>query len=399
MITIRSITYQLPENYTQDHLEKIRKLSYMWDHSFQPIRTQRVSLFPFTKKVPIKTFKELSKLCDVSSIRWFNVPIDPNNSENSNELFNFAYAVLSEYNRAFVNVLAITKDKTIAPSILVRSSELIKKVSTINRNGKDNFRLGLSVNVEPDCPFFPFSYSSGTFGFSIALELTQEINAICSSMPKENLTELRSSIIDTLVPQIREIEIIAESIAKNSGLKFKGFDFSLAPIIDENGSVITILNRLGVQQFGKTGALFATSYITNILKHIASKFPSVGFSGVMYSLLEDLLLCRINNEHGVTLEQMISLSTMCGCGVDMVPVYGQISNDEIMSIILDVAGISCRLNKPLGIRILPIQQCGKNQSIFTSFDDDADFIANTKVVSLSTNSLNFIGESFEYLPL
>ena len=42
----------------------------------------------------------------------------------------------------------------------------------MSANGKDNFRLGISVNVQPDGPFFPFTYSSGEMGFSIALELT-----------------------------------------------------------------------------------------------------------------------------------------------------------------------------------------------------------------------------------
>jgi len=346
--------------------------------------------------VDIESLSPLSALCDMSSVRWFNVPIDPHSGKTSSELFNFAHAVLSEYRRAFVNILGIT-DGEICPRIFDRCADLIRKTSVLSANGQDNFRLGVSVNVRPNGPFFPFAYSSGEMGFSIALELTQEINEICTQTQGETLTDFRSAILARLTPQIEHINTLAMGIAEREGVAFHGFDFSIAPIIEENGSVITILNRLGIYDFGRTGTLFATSFLTNILKHMASRFKSVGFSGVMYSLLEDLELCAINNKRGVSLDQLIALSTMCGCGVDMVPVYGKIKNEELAAILLDVAGISCRLNKPLGVRILPIPQYSRGKSGFTSFHNDSDFIANTKIVNLDLNLLSELGTSFAYL--
>lgn len=340
--------------------------------------------------------KQLSLLCDKSSIRWFNIPIDPTNHKNVPALFGFAHSVLAEYGRAFVNVLGVI-DGIIRPDILERCAELIRKTSALSANGQDNFRLGVSVNVQPNGPFFPFTYSSGEMGFSIALELTQEINEICAKTQGGSLGVLRNAILAQIIPQVEKINITAIGIADREGIAFHGFDFSIAPIIDENGSIITILNRLGVYNFGYTGTLFATSFLTNIMKHLASRFKSVGFSGVMYSLLEDLELCSINNERGVTLEQLISLSTMCGCGVDMVPVYGKIKNEELVSILFDVAGISCRLNKPLGVRLLPIPQCGRGKTVFTAFHNDSDFIANTKTVGLNLNLIAEPGDYFAYL--
>lgn len=396
MVGIRSVTYQLPEQYTQRQLEQIANLSRVWDGSFPFIRTQRVSLCPLSDKVSLSKFRELSRLCDLSSIRWFGVPLDPYHSRQSAELFGFAYALLAEYGRAFVNVLGVAEEE-IRPELLSRCTELVRKTSLLSANGKDNFRLGIAVNVQPDGPFFPFTYSSGEMGFSIGLELTQEINDVCARSHNTDLTRLREEILAQLVPQIERLNVLAARLAEKAGVVFHGFDFSLAPIIDENGSVITILNRLGVFDFGRTGTLFATGYLTNILKHLAARFPSVGFSGVMYSLLEDLELCAINNQRGVTLEQLIALSTMCGCGVDMVPVYGQVKNEELLSVFLDVAGISCRLHKPLGVRILPIPECRRGRSGFTSFHNDSDFIANTKIVDLNLNLITDPGASLQYL--
>lgn len=398
MVGIRSITYHLPERITQDDIDRAGRLSYLWDKQFSPIRTQRLCLCPFCEPADPAGLKPLSALCGRSSIRWFNVPIDPRHSENRPELFHFAHEVLEEYGRAFVNVLGVV-DGEICVDIFDRCAELIRKTSVLSANGQDNFRLGISVNVHPNGPFFPFTYSAGKMGFSIALELTQEINEICGKLQKENLTVLRDAILERILPQVEQINTLAIDLAQREGTIFHGFDFSLAPIIDESGSIITILNRLGIYDFGHTGTLFATSFLTNILKHLAARFKSVGFSGVMYSLLEDLELCAINNERGVTLEQIISLSTMCGCGVDMVPVHGGIKNEELRSILFDVAGISCRLNKPLGVRILPIPQYSRGKSGFTSFHNDSDFIANTKIVDLSLNLFSELGENFKYLDM
>lgn len=396
MVGIRSITYHLPEGIAQEYIDQAGRLSYLWDQQFSPIRTQRLCLCPFLNPINIDSLKPLSALCDRSSIRWFNVPIEPRYRENMPELFSFALAVLAAYGRSFVNILGVVNG-TVYSEKFDRCAELIRKTSTLSANGQDNFRLGISVDVNSNGPFFPFTYSSGEMGFSIALELTQEINEICTEMQKEDLMTLRQAVLNQIVPQIERINTLAMKLANQEGVAFHGFDFSLAPIIEENGSIVTILNRLGVYDFGHIGTMFATSFLTNILKYLASCFKSVGFSGVMYSLLEDLELCSINNERGITLEQIVSLSTMCGCGIDMVPVYGGIRNEELRSILLDVAGISCRLNKPLGVRILPIPQYARGKCGFTSFHNDSDFIANTKIVGLNLNLLSEPGDGFKYL--
>lgn len=398
MVGIRSITYQLPEDHTEMYIPRIAKLSRIWDSKFSSIRTQRVCFCPFTKRVNMERFQSISELCSMSSVRWFNVPIDPWHSDNLADLFNFAYDVLAENSRAFVNVLGVA-DQKLRPDILQRCGELVRKTSVLSMNGKDNFRLGVSVNVAPNGPFFPFTYSSGTYGFSIALELTQDINEICTRLENVDLMSLREAILDSIIPQVEKINQLAEEIERQSGCEFHGFDFSLAPIIGENGSVMTILNRLGIYNFGETGTLFATGYLTNILKYLATQFKSVGFSGVMYSPLEDLDLCMINNQRSISLESLISLSTMCGCGVDMVPVCGQIKTDEFLSVFLEVAGVSCRLNKPLGVRLLPIPACRRGSAQFTSFYDDSDFIANTRIVGLDLNLLSDIGTQMTYLPV
>ena len=385
MINIRSVTWMLNSDYGEKEFEIIENVNLKFDNSEFFVRTKRATLPCTSEPLNFKNIDYLSSLCLNHDIRWFNIPINPSNNK---KIWQFAYNVLKNYEQSFINILAVQNGK-VNYDVLNESLKLIKKTSNISINGKDNFRLGLSVNIKENCPFFPFSVSDGKFGFSIALELTQEINMIIQNNSKLNLNELRANIINTLYPQIKKIEELANEEALKYNIEFKGFDFSLAPIIDDNnnGSIITILNYLGVNDFSKSGTLFATAYLTNILKYFASEFKSVGFSGVMYSLLEDTNLCKINNETGVDIEDLIKLSTMCGCGIDMIPISCDENDNNIKSTFMDVIAISTRLNKPLGIRILPIPRAKKGVLHYTNFNEDADFISNTKVLTLATNEI------------
>lgn len=385
MINIRSVTWMLNSDYGEKEFEIIENVNLKFDNSEFFVRTKRATLPCTSEPLNFKNIDYLNSLCLNHDIRWFNIPINPSNNK---KIWQFAYNVLKNYEQSFINILAVQNGK-VNYDALNESLKLIKKTSNISINGKDNFRLGLSVNIKENCPFFPFSVSDGKFGFSIALELTQEINMIIQNNSKLNLNELRANIINTLYPQIKKIEELANEEALKYNIEFKGFDFSLAPIIDDNnnGSIITILNYLGVNDFSKSGTLFATAYLTNILKYFASEFKSVGFSGVMYSLLEDTNLCKINNETGVDIEDLIKLSTMCGCGIDMIPISCDENDNNIKSTFMDVIAISTRLNKPLGIRILPIPRAKKGVLHYTNFNEDADFISNTKVLTLATNEI------------
>lgn len=397
MIGIRSITYNLPKDYLSNYYDTIQKVNVDWLNAYPLIRTTRLNLPPQYKCDDVKQYSEIANKCSKLGIRWFNVPIDPWNECNTGNVFLHAHNIIMEYDRAFVHIMGV-KNKKIDCAILKDSAKLINKVSKLGNNGHENFRLGISCNAVEDTPFFPFTMSSGNFSFSIALELTQEINRIIQKNGTKNLTELRDIIITSLDRQITAIEQIAQKLSEKYSIEFVGFDFSLAPIIEKDGSVWPILQNLGIQEFGTCGSLFATYYLTDLLKSFGRNHKMVGFSGVMYSLLEDLELCKINNKHTVKLEHLVAMSTMCGCGLDMIPIYSDTSMDEMVNLMLEVAAVSNRLDKPLGIRLLPIPNTYKGNTYYTRFSEDADFVANTRLVDLGSNTIEYrkVGK-FEFL--
>jgi uncharacterized protein (UPF0210 family) len=81
-------------------------------------------------------------------------------------------------------------------------------------------------------------------------------------------------------------------------------------------------------------------------------------------------------------------SAVCGTGLDVVPLPGDTSPQAIYALLLDLAALALRLNKPLTARLMPIP--GKAASDLTDFD--FDYFANSTIMPLDakplTNLLN-----------
>ena len=122
-----------------------------------------------------------------------------------------------------------------------------------------------------------------------------------------------------------------------------------------------------------------TSLLTESIKKafVISEVKKAGFNGVMLSPLEDKSLANAVISGNVNLDSLLLFSTVCGCGLDMVPIPGNTMADTLACIIKDTNELSRRLSKPLGSRILAIP--GKTSSDLTAFNHD--FLNDTRVIS------------------
>ncbi|MDA1382815.1 MAG: DUF711 family protein [Bacteroidetes bacterium] len=344
---------------------------------------------------------QLSHFCRQLGVRWFNICFDLCNCSEKNirNLCYIGYETLRKCTNSFVNFI-VAKDGEIFPLAALRVSGIISKISNLSSNGYDNFRAGVSLNPVQGTPFFPFSYAKQDKSFSIALETSQSAIISLKENPDSSLEQARELLKNVISAGVVSVDQIGKDFEAMHGVIYNGIDFSLAPFPDEKVSVIEIISLLGVETLGAPGSAFITSYLTDILKSILSEYSirGVGFNGVMYSLLEDHLMCESNNRKLLSVDAIIGYSALCGCGLDMVPLPGAFLEEELASIILDVAAISSRLNKPLGVRVLPIPNREANE--FTKFD--SDFLTNTRVLPLKNhycktrvlemNSINYTTE-------
>jgi uncharacterized protein (UPF0210 family) len=98
----------------------------------------------------------------------------------------------------------------------------------------------------------------------------------------------------------------------------------------------------------------------------------------MIPVLEDSVIAQRWSEGRLTLDSLLSYSAVCGTGLDTIPLPGDISEDQLVRILGDVASLSVKWHKPLSARLLPI--AGKKAGDMTELDDP--FLVNAKIQPL-----------------
>ena len=396
-MNVRSITLGIDwkdqnKSLLANHIKKFIEVSKKsYNENGYTVRTSRLSMSPineypqFSYSSSRSIIDWVSNLCEQVGIRWLCVPFSFINSKNPKELSRVATEIINRNSNTFINMI-VARNGVLSDSGVKEAANLIRTVSKLSNNGFDNFRVGVSTNCEPHTPYFPFSYHEGKDGFSLALEFVDELLMIAEKDIKKGLEGDRANMLEYLVKNLKDINFIGEDIEKKTDIKYLGLDASLAPFQNGQTSVAKLVEMLGVEDFGSNGSLFITSFLTDIIKMalFQSKVRHVGFNGVMYSLLEDDYLASRNNQKNYTLDSLMLYSSVCGCGIDMVPVPGDILSEEISGIIFDIAALSISLNKPLGVRILPI--IGRSSNELTSFN--YDFLVDTRVVSVRNRVFN-----------
>jgi len=353
-------------------------------------RTQRIALSPFVitsskdEQSARSSIERMSALCKDSGIRWFCVPFHAV-KQDMTRINAVAVDIAGQYKNAFINHI-VTENGFLDRRAVLYASSFIRTVSQLSDNGFDNFRCGTTFNCKPNGAFFPFTHHCGHNGFSIALELVPLCVEIIQNNQNKPLEKIRTEIIDGLLPLLKQIDEINLRIEKNTDMTYFGTDISLAPHPEHpEHSVAYIVELLGAERFGSNGTAFITSFLTDIIQSLIKRsgIRSTGFNGVMYSVLEDPRLGVLGSEpESLSVDSLLVLAAMCGCGIDMVPLPGDTSAEEIASIMLDIAAIAIRLKKPLGVRLLPIP--GKVAGQFTDFDHD--FLQNTKIQKVKYRS-------------
>jgi uncharacterized protein (UPF0210 family) len=243
------------------------------------------------------------------------------------------------------------------------AARIIQRCSGISADGLGNLRFAALANVEPGVPFVPAAYHEGgspTFG--VATESADL--AVSAFTGVASLAEARSRLIALIEEQAKKINNVAKKLSGSRSLRFTGIDFSLAPFPASDRSIGAAIEALGVGAAGASGTLAAVAILTDAIHR--AQFQEMGFSGVFTPVLEDNVLAARAAEGLLAVSDLLLYSAVCGAGLDTVPLPGDITPEEIASILLDVSALALRLNKPLTARLMPIP--GKRAGDEVSFE-------------------------------
>ncbi|NER48946.1 MAG: DUF711 family protein [Symploca sp. SIO1A3] len=242
------------------------------------------------------------------------------------------------------------------------SAQVIKGISKLTANGYGNFRFCAWANCPPGIPFFPTSYHQGNTSFALALEFPDLVmQAFANS---DNLKTAEKNLRFLLETELTKIETLAEQISQLFQIEYRGIDSSLAPTLERDASIAFAYENLGLKKFGHQGTLAISAVITRVLKSLSVKL--CGYSGLMLPVCEDLGLAQRANEQTYNLTNLLLYSAVCGCGLDTVPLPGDITIEQLEAILMDLAALAIKLNKPLSARLFPIP--GKKVGEMTAFN-------------------------------
>jgi uncharacterized protein (UPF0210 family) len=272
----------------------------------------------------------------------------------------------------FSSIQVASSENGINLSALSSGAKIIKELS--DPDPFKNLNFCISSNVSPDTPFFPAAYhTSENPSFSLALEIADEVVKVFETSKNINDAQVKlrahfEEIYDTLIK-------ICDPLATKHKIKFHGIDFSPAPYPSVERSIGTAFEKLNYEYFGAYGSLLAVALITNA---IPKKDKIIGFSGFMPSVLEDFTIARSLIENNFSLDTLLLYATLCGTGLDCIPLPGDITEKELFYILLDICTISLRLKKPLTARLMPIP--GKEAGDDVKFD--FEYFAPSKIMDI-----------------
>ncbi len=272
----------------------------------------------------------------------------------------------------FTSIPVASHENGINLSALRSSAKIIKQLS--NPDPFKNLNFCVSANVKPDIPFFPASFHLDELPcFSLALEMADEVVKVFEAT--QSFKSAQERLRERFIQIYSLLNEICTDLASKFDLNFHGMDFSPAPFPTVNQSIGTAFERLNYEYFGSPGSLLGVAIIKNAIPHQKN---IIGFSGFMPPVLEDFTIARSLAEEKINLDTLLLYSTMCGTGLDCVPLPGDITEQELFYILLDVCTIAIRLNKPLTARLMPV--IGKKAGDDVEFD--FEYFSSSKIMKI-----------------
>lgn len=376
---IRTITMGLPGPAREDRVawagEKLKKACNAFIDLGYEVQSRRIALDHWdlgTTRLSIQEreslFRSLDFLCASQQIDFCSIGV----AREPADIDHMA-TILSMPSRLSGSAQIGAPGKGADRIAIATAARTIVRLSA-TPDGFGNFRFASGSFINPGTPFFPCSYhDGGPPVFTIGLEnsglLVEAFNG--RSAHQEAVNRLDNLLNDFY----RGVAEAANKISLELEIPFKGLDTSIAPSLQPDESITLAFKARGIE-FGAPGTLALCGAITSAVKSVP--VPQVGYCGIMLPVLEDVGLARASDENRYSIGDLLSYSSVCGVGLDMIPVAGDTEQNTLEHLLLDLTTISARLAKPLSARILPVR--GLSAGDMTSFD--SPYICNSRVMAV-----------------
>ena len=374
---IRTITTGIPLPFSPYQLQRAAKFNAACQTYFEAngydVQTTRVSSQIWDETRDVDTILALESDAQALGIEFLNLgTILPEKRHTEAHIARVA-DVIAQSEIVFATVTLTTQSGHIASEIAESTAKVIQQIAHRTDAGYGNLRFAALMNCPPNTPFFPAAFWHDTrTNFGIGWQAADLVQQAFTDAP--NLEIALQNLKTLMEAEGQKIVALAETFAQEWGIKFVGIDVSPAPMGDE--SIAYAMEQQLPGLFGERGTLTVAAGLTQTLRTLA--LPLCGYSGLMLPVLEDVGLGKRSEAGYFNLDSLLLYSSVCGTGLDTIPLPGDVSTSQLAAILTDVASLSIRLTKPLSVRLFPVPGCGAGD--ITHFD--SPYLTNTRVMQV-----------------
>jgi uncharacterized protein (UPF0210 family) len=287
--------------------------------------------------------------------------------------------ILGSTENIFTSALFADPEGGLSLQAAAAIGKVIYAASAISENGFANLRFAALANVPPGSPFFPAAYHRvGMPAIAVATEAAELAVDALRDVPSP--ATARRRLVSMVEAHAASITRVIQPIATENEARFLGIDFSMAPYPEHVRSLGTALEDFGVPAVGLAGTSAAFAYLADCLDQ--AQFQRTGFCALFLPVLEDATLAARAGEE-LSVSDLLLCSTLCGAGLDTLPLPGNVTPEALTAVLVDVGAIALRLNKPLTARLMPIP--GKVPGDAVHFD--FPYFADSRVMALPAQPL------------
>jgi uncharacterized protein (UPF0210 family) len=265
----------------------------------------------------------------------------------------------------------IADDSGIHWKTIHRTAEMVKFVAEHSVRAQGTFNFAATAMLKPLGPFYPGAYHTGAGKqFAIGFEGAGVVAEVFAR-DKGDADVATTDLAAALTKHALVADGIGNRVAAHTGWEFVGVDPTPAPLGEV--SIATAIENFTGARFGSSGTLTAARIITAAVKSVPVK--QIGYSGLMVPVMEDKVMAQRWAEGTFNVDSLLAYSSVCGTGLDTIPLPGDISVEQMERIYSDVASLAVKWNKPLSARLQPVP--GKKAGDMTEYQDP--FLFNTVI--------------------
>ena len=379
------VSYPLETNAIARAGDTLQAIREVLDKAGFTIQTTRLATQPFPEILgsagadrAVDLAKDLAALTFVHEIDY--IALGPSRIGDTPSYTLTLADVLGETENVFASVEIADRQAGLSLPHLRHVASLIRQVAGLQEDGFVNLRLAALANVPPWSPFFPAAYhGGGKTRVAIATESADvALEAVSNAA---SLEQARNLLVRAVEAEAKRLENAVQKVVERGGILFQGIDFSLAPYPVEVRSIGAALEKFGLPSVGKAGTLATATFLTDALDR--ARFERTGFCGLMLPVLEDSVLAQRAAQGILRVGDLLVYSAVCGTGLDTIPLPGDVSEGALAAILLDVAALALRLDKPLTARLMPLP--GKQAGDEVAFE--FEYFAHSRVMAPNAEPL------------